>query len=279
MEWKTLLVLSLVMVLVIIPSLTLAQEGEETELEDPGILPDHPFYGFKLFTERLRLMFAFSEKAKIQLKLKIAERRLAEAEQMVLMNKTQIMQRVMERYQEQLQEMEQIRERLRLRNITADDVDEWMNRTTNKHIYVLRRVLQQAPPAAVSGLQNALQNAETNREKIRERLMERIEEERPCPQGPTCLKNPETDQYKIFSGCNYEDAIATGWEETGLEPRNCRRPTTVTQQTTTTTAPTTTTTQANVTVETNETAETNETQANSTQGQQKGSTLTTLVPI
>jgi hypothetical protein len=157
--------------LVLLPSFGFAQEDTEA---NPGILPDSPFYGLKMLGEKLQLMFTFNEKAKIRVKMRHAERRLVEAEQMTLRNKTQIVERLMARYQEHVEEAEQHRERLRLRNITIDDVDEWMNRTTSKHIAVLQRVMQNAPEQAQSGLQNALQNAEANKEKIRDRLTERI---------------------------------------------------------------------------------------------------------
>ncbi len=189
MNWKILLIVLFVTALALTPVLSFAQEGEEAqpaqisleetgaeaEIESPGILPDSPFYGLKLFTERLRLALTFNEKAKIRLKLKLAERRLAEAERMALRNKTQVVQRLVKRYEVRLKEAEEVRERLRARNMTAEDVDEWMNRTTNKHIYVLRRVLQHMPEQARPGIQTALQRTEENRERIRERLLQRIE--------------------------------------------------------------------------------------------------------
>lgn len=176
MKWAILLV-TLFAITLLIPSIVFAQETTSTTNEaeeSPGILPDNPFYGLKVFVEKLQLTLTFNEKARIKLRLKLAERRLSEAEQMALRNKTQVVEQLIERYREHVEEAEQERERLRLRNITVEDVDEWMNRTTNKHIYVLQRVLERAPEQAKPGLQNALENAERNRDRIRDRLLERI---------------------------------------------------------------------------------------------------------
>jgi hypothetical protein len=153
---------------------TVAAETADVELQDAGTLPDSPLYGLKLFVERVQTMFTFSEQAKIRLKVKFAERRLAEAEQMALSNRTEIVQTLMQSYQNEIQEANQVREQLRERNVTADDIDEWMNTTTDRHIAVLQRVIEKAPEQAISGLQNALQNAVENRENIRERLVEKV---------------------------------------------------------------------------------------------------------
>ena len=175
MESKFTLLALLAITLVLAPRLALAQDNETGEVEDPGILPGNPFYDLKLLIEKLKLMLTFNQKAKIRLNMKLAEKRLAEAEQMMLKNKTQAVERLMVRYEECVEQAEQTRERLRLRNITLEDVDEYMNQTTSKHIAVIQRVMQNTPEQAQSGLRTALQNAEMNKERIKTRITERIE--------------------------------------------------------------------------------------------------------
>jgi len=147
-------------------------ETNETQLADPGMLPDNPFYVFKTFGEAVRMLLAFNEKEKIKLHIELAEIRLAEAKKLQELNRTALAQKALERFRERLSEAENRTERLRRSNITVEDIDEWMNRTTSKHIAVLQRVLAKAPEAAKAGLQNALANAEEQRDKVRTRLVE-----------------------------------------------------------------------------------------------------------
>lgn len=183
---------ALVLTPVLTPVLTTAQENGETDLEEPSILPGNPLYGFKRWGEWVRLMLTLNKREKIRLRLKHAERRLAEADVMALRNEVQAAEQLLANYQAQMEVAEQDRERLRMRNLTVDDVDEWMNRTTNKHIYVLQRVLEKAPEEAKPGLQNALQNAERTREQIRERLIERIERRQGTTTTTTTIETTTT---------------------------------------------------------------------------------------
>ena len=63
---------------------TLISEDEPAlEVEDAGITPDSAFYGLDKAMERVRLAFAFGKVNKAKLRLRYAEERLSEAEQMV----------------------------------------------------------------------------------------------------------------------------------------------------------------------------------------------------
>jgi hypothetical protein len=154
------------------PMAVLADDSTETQLPDPGMLPDSPFYVLKTFGEAVRMAFTFNETEKVKLHVELAENRLAEAEKMQAANNTRLSQKALERYREQLGEVENGTERLKLRNLTVEGIDEYMNRTTSKHIAVLTRVLAKAPDAAKPGLENALANAEEHQDKIRTRLVE-----------------------------------------------------------------------------------------------------------
>ena len=243
MKWKFTLFVLLAITLVVAPGLALAEEdaqtveldtsigldtiigagdeaGEETgdgteELENPGILPDSPFYGLKQFGEKLQLMFTFNQKAKIKLNMKLAEKRLAEAERMIIKNKPEIAERVMVKYRAQMQDAEQTRERLMIRNIILEDVDEYMNQTTSKHIAVIQRVMQNAPEQAQSGLQAALQNAEMNKENIKARVMERIE--RIAEETGTATQTQEETQTQAQTGTEAEGDQTQTQEQTGTQ--------------------------------------------------------------
>jgi hypothetical protein len=149
-----------------------ASAQDAASLPDPGMLPDSPFYGFKTFGEAVRMFLTFNETEKVKLHVELAEARLAEAEKLQELNRTQLSQKALERYREQLGEAENRTEGMKLRNLTVEGIDEYMNRTTSKHIAVLARVLANAPEAAKPGLENALANAEEHQDKVRTRLVE-----------------------------------------------------------------------------------------------------------
>jgi len=58
----------------------------QVELTDVGLLPDHPFYFVKLFTENLQEQFTFDRAQRAEVLLEHAEVRRAEIEQLVLRN-------------------------------------------------------------------------------------------------------------------------------------------------------------------------------------------------
>lgn len=148
-------------------------DNNTDDIEDPGILPNSPFYGFKLFTEDVQMFFTFQEEARFRLMLQFAERRLSEANAIFAMNETEAIEALMERYQERIQNANETRERLRLQNITTDDIDNVFNRTVSNHVMVLERLMQNSSERVQTMLQNTLQYAEQNQEYIRNRLVER----------------------------------------------------------------------------------------------------------
>lgn len=82
-----------VVLLVNILALTLFSGGvayaqEDTELPDPGITPDSPFYFADKWAKQLSLIFTFREEAKVEKALRYAEERLAEMNAMLVRNKT-----------------------------------------------------------------------------------------------------------------------------------------------------------------------------------------------
>ncbi|HHV71656.1 MAG TPA: hypothetical protein GXX38_03460 [Clostridia bacterium] len=70
----------------------------EADTKVKGISPDSPLYFLDKFLERLQLLAAFSQEAKAKLEAKLAEERLSEAEQLVLKNKIEKLERVIEDY-------------------------------------------------------------------------------------------------------------------------------------------------------------------------------------
>ncbi len=76
----------------------------ESELPQPGILPDSPFYGLQRGMEGIQLFFAFDDVSKANLHYKFAGYRLAEAEAMSDQNKLDLAEEALEEYEDELNE-------------------------------------------------------------------------------------------------------------------------------------------------------------------------------
>tara|TARA_Y100000310_G_C20679389_1_gene815013 strand:- start:646 stop:1425 length:780 start_codon:yes stop_codon:yes gene_type:complete len=112
-------IISLLIILVLAISPVLAQEELEGEgitnseeetikvikLEDPGALPDSPFYGLKKFGEKVGLAFSFSEESKTEKRLEYAERRIAEAHVMNAGGKSDYVPELLSEYELIMEEL------------------------------------------------------------------------------------------------------------------------------------------------------------------------------
>lgn len=82
--------------------------AEEIEVETAGIGPDSAFYGLDNAMERVRLAFTFGKANKARLKMKYAEERLAEVEDMIGKNKFEFAERARLRHNSTLEEVEEL---------------------------------------------------------------------------------------------------------------------------------------------------------------------------
>jgi hypothetical protein len=82
-------------------------EPVETEIIDAGVTPDSPFYGLERAMERLRLAFTRNKANRALYKIRMAEERLAEAEQMLEENNLEAAQEAEEAHDEIIEEAEQ----------------------------------------------------------------------------------------------------------------------------------------------------------------------------
>lgn len=122
-----------------------------------GTTSDSSFYGLKRLGEKIRMSLTFDKEDKMKLKYKYAERRLAEAEKLANINKTELAQKALYDYEEDLRDAQAGLARLSLagRNITG--FPEIAANNTYKHIFVLERVYQKVPEHAKSAVKHAIE--------------------------------------------------------------------------------------------------------------------------
>jgi hypothetical protein len=130
----------------------MAPSFAQDSLEDPGVTPDQASYGLKLGWEKFKLAFTFNQEKKAEKELKLAEKRLIEAEYMAQKGNLEGFERAQENHDKLLEKA-----RIRLEKINEEGSQEKVNERVR----------------TITGLEIALMNHEQNLERFRLRLEQR----------------------------------------------------------------------------------------------------------
>lgn len=182
------------------------------ELPDPGILPDHPFYPFKTFLERVRLWLTFDPEARVRFHAFLAEQRLAEMNAMMYKRKFEFVQKLQEEYERELNEVESETGKTIRGNTTA--VLEHVCNMTYKHITILERVMSKSPEAARFGLERAMNASMKGHLRCLERVEESLNKTREFAKMRNCTT--DADCVNLSAWC----PTRLGYELTCLIPPN-----------------------------------------------------------
>ena len=137
------------------------------ESVDAGITPDSFLWGLERVVEKIQLAFTFDIAKKAELRLKIANERLAEVEVMIEENKLEAKEKAEKARVEEIKELE----KLEIEN--KSNVQEMLQ----KHITKLEEVKEKVPEEAKKGLETAIVSSSKVLEKIEEKERgERIQE-------------------------------------------------------------------------------------------------------
>ncbi len=119
----------------------------QTGLPNPGTLPDSPFYGIKKAFESVGNAFTFGETAKAERALRLAEKRLAEAEAMAGKGKPEFVDGLSQEYEEKINEANEIAALANDAN-KKEQLAELVSRATSKHLSILDEVQERVPEQA-----------------------------------------------------------------------------------------------------------------------------------
>ncbi len=144
--------------------------AQETDLPDPGMTPDSPFYFFKRISEGIGTFFTFGDLAKAERYTELATRRLAEAKALADKGKEEIIERTLARYQEQLEMAFSRTEQARNKGEKTEDVSETVAQATKKHLDVLEGVLEKVPEQAKEAIVRAREASFTGQIRALEAL-------------------------------------------------------------------------------------------------------------
>jgi hypothetical protein len=112
MKKIAILMIALIAVSLAVPMIAAQDTGEDLEVVDAGVTPDSPFYGLERAMERLRVSFTAGKAEKAKLKLRYAEERLAEAEQMADEGNEEALVEAQEAHDEEIEEVENLVEEI-----------------------------------------------------------------------------------------------------------------------------------------------------------------------
>ena len=159
-------------------------QAQVSELPEPGLLPDSPFYFLKSWTEGIGTLFTFGDVAKTERFINLSEKRLAEAQALVEKGKPEIAERAIIRYQEHLNLALAKAEKAKTKGLDTDEVLAKVAEATLKHQVVLADVYERVPEQAKSAIEQAMQAGMRGHEEAlkavsgqkREEVIEQVEQ-------------------------------------------------------------------------------------------------------
>ena len=182
--------------------------AQETELPDPGLLPDNPFYFLKTWKESIQTFFTFVEENKAKQFLHLSEVRLAEYQKMIDKGKTEIAKKTLDKYEKQLNHALEKADQAKEKGKDVEKLKEEISEKILKHQEVLESVLEKVPEQAKQGIERAIEASQKGFEKATEAVTGEKKEESPAPtEKPVVGQEPTEIRYytcpdgtKVVSG-------------------------------------------------------------------------------
>jgi hypothetical protein len=130
--------------------------AQETELPDPGLTPDSPFYFLETIAEGIGTFFSFGDLKKAERYTNLAAERLAEAKVMAEQGKPKLLEKTLERYEDQLVKALLRTEKAKTKGKNTEEVIKTITEATHKHFTVLEEVLEKVPEEAKPAIRHAM---------------------------------------------------------------------------------------------------------------------------
>jgi hypothetical protein len=150
---KTTLLLIISIVLLSLGTGALAQE---TDLPDPGMTPDSPFYFLERIAETIGTFFTFGDLKKAERHIALAAERLAETNAVAEKGKMELVEKALERYENQMVKAMTRIERAKTKGKSTEAVDNIIAEATQRHHTILERALEGAPEEAKPAIRHAM---------------------------------------------------------------------------------------------------------------------------
>ena len=133
--------------------------AQATELPNPGLTPDSPFYFIERISEGIGTFFTFGDLKKAERYAGLAAERVAEAQAVVEKGKPEAVEKALKRYEDQLGRALAKAEAAKAKGENIEKVTETVARATSKHLTVLEGLLEKVPEVAKAAITKALEKS------------------------------------------------------------------------------------------------------------------------
>lgn len=192
-------------------------QSEDLGVSEPKILPDSPFYFLKNWVRNIRIFFAFTPLAKIELKEKFANEKLMELKKLIQGNGTpEAIKSAIENYQNEIEKIKELTEKIKEKVQDDPKIEKFLEKFVNHQILhqnILEKLKNQVPTEVFEKIKEAredhlekfeevMTNLENRKEKLEE-LKEKVLEKIDClKSGGYCAgKCEEGDRVVYLKGC------------------------------------------------------------------------------
>jgi len=127
----------------------------------PTLLPDSSLYFLKTWWENLQMFFTFNSVAKANLELKLANKRLVEAEKLIEKGKIDLAQRLLEKFQARIEKAIQRTEELKNQGQDVSELVAKLAANSARQQEVLAKVYNQVPTQAQEAILKAMEKSAT----------------------------------------------------------------------------------------------------------------------
>ncbi len=166
-------IISFLITLLFLFSLGTGVLAQGTELPNPGLTPDSPFYFLETIAEDIVTFFTFGDLKKAERYAALAAERLAEAQAVVNKGKPEFTEKTLTRYENQLNNSIARAEKAMAKGKNTEKIMEVLakvGKATSVHLEVLAEVYEKVPEEAKSAIENAMKASVKGHEKAVEAL-------------------------------------------------------------------------------------------------------------
>ncbi len=151
--------------------------AQETELPDPGLTPDSPFYFFDTLGEKIGMFFTFGTEKKAEKTMKYAEEKLAEAKAIAEKKKPKALEKAGQRYQEFLGLANAKIQEAKEKGRDVEELVTLITEKTLKHQEILVETFEKVPEETKTAIKKVIEASRKGAEKVAQAMASAKKEE------------------------------------------------------------------------------------------------------
>lgn len=156
------LILTFILVPIFQTQSVFAKADSEVEVLDtynPSLLPDSPFYFLKTWLEEIQEFITLNPTSKAELQLKLANKRLVEAQKLAEKGKTELAQKLLDKFRERIEKAAKKTEEAEDKGKNVDELVAKLQANSLRQQEVLLKVYEKVPEQARDSILQAMENS------------------------------------------------------------------------------------------------------------------------